>query len=46
VWDDNHDPLSNALEVHINRLRQKIDRGRMPLIHTRRRAGYMLSDRP
>lgn len=44
VWDDNHDPFSNAIEVHINRLRQKIDAGRTPLIHTRRGAGYMLSD--
>lgn len=46
VWDDNHDPFSNAIEVHINRLRQKIDAGRAPLIHTRRGAGYLLSDRP
>ena len=25
VWDDNHDPYSNAIEVYINRLRRKID---------------------
>jgi two-component system copper resistance phosphate regulon response regulator CusR len=43
VWDDNHDPASNALEVCINRLRRKLDPdGCPPLIHTRRGAGYML----
>jgi two-component system copper resistance phosphate regulon response regulator CusR len=45
VWDDNHDPYSNAIEVYINRLRRKIDSvGDSPLIHTRRGAGYMLSE--
>ena len=44
VWDDNHDPFSNAIEVYINRLRRKIDSaGEAPLIHTRRGAGYMLA---
>jgi DNA-binding response OmpR family regulator len=42
AWDDNHDPASNALEVVINRLRDKLDRGRPPLLHTRRGAGYVL----
>jgi two-component system, OmpR family, response regulator len=43
VWDDNHDPFSNAIEVYINRLRKKVDEGHAtPLIHTRRGAGYML----
>jgi DNA-binding response OmpR family regulator len=43
VWDENHDPFSNAIEVYINRLRRKIDEGAAtPLIHTRRRAGYIL----
>jgi two-component system copper resistance phosphate regulon response regulator CusR len=45
VWDDNHDPLTNAVEVYINRLRKKIDSGHPPLIHTRRGAGYILTDR-
>lgn len=45
VWDDNHDPLTNAVEVYINRLRKKIDFGHAPLIHTRRGAGYILTDR-
>lgn len=44
VWDENHDPFSNAIEVYINRLRNKIDAGSdRPLIHTRRGAGYMLA---
>jgi two-component system copper resistance phosphate regulon response regulator CusR len=44
VWDENHDPASNAVEVYINRLRKKIDRaGRIPLIQTRRGAGYYLA---
>jgi len=44
VWDENHDPASNAVEVYINRLRKKIDSGgRTPLIQTRRGAGYYLA---
>ena len=44
VWDENHDPSSNAVEVYINRLRKKIDgAGREPLIQTRRGAGYYLA---
>jgi DNA-binding response OmpR family regulator len=43
VWDENHDPASNAVEVYINRLRKKIDvTGLRPLIQTRRGAGYYL----
>ncbi len=45
VWDANHDPFSNAIEVYINRLRKKIDHdGAVPLIHTRRGAGYIMTD--
>jgi two-component system copper resistance phosphate regulon response regulator CusR len=45
VWDDNHDPASNSLEVYINRLRNKIDvPGEESLIHTRRGAGYTFGD--
>jgi DNA-binding response OmpR family regulator len=45
VWDEHHDPLTNAVEVYMNRLRKKVDAGRKPLLHTRRGAGYMLTDR-
>src|SRR5206468_3110437 len=41
VWDDNHDPFANVLEVLIRRLRRKIDDGFEPkLITTLRGAGY------
>ena len=43
VWDDNHDPFTNVLEVLVRRLRRKIDDGFEPkLIHTFRGAGYRL----
>jgi DNA-binding response OmpR family regulator len=41
VWDDNHDPMSNALEVLVSRLRRKVDDGfDSCLIETVRGAGY------
>jgi len=44
VWDENHDPLSNVIEVYVGRLRRKVDEGfGVPLIHTRRGAGYVLT---
>ena len=44
VWDDSFDPMSNLIEVYIQRLRRKIDDGRpVKLIQTRRGAGYTLS---
>ena len=47
VWDDNFDPVANAVDVLIGRLRRKIDReGLPPLLHTIRGAGYVLTDRP
>jgi DNA-binding response OmpR family regulator len=45
VWDIHFDSVSNVVEVYINALRNKIDRGQPPLIHTIRGVGYMLSDR-
>jgi DNA-binding response OmpR family regulator len=44
VWDDSFDPLSNLIEVYIQRLRRKIDDGfDDKLIHTRRGSGYVLA---
>jgi two-component system copper resistance phosphate regulon response regulator CusR len=44
VWDERFDPLTNLIDVHINRLRRKVDDGFFePLIQTRRGAGYMLT---
>jgi len=41
VWDDNHDPFANVLEVLVRRLRKKIDDGHEPkLITTLRGSGY------
>ncbi len=43
VWDYHFDPQTNVIEVHISRLRQKIDRDfQPPLLHTVRGAGYIL----
>ncbi len=45
VWDYHFDPQTNVIDVHISRLRQKIDRGfDRPLLHTVRGAGYMLRE--
>jgi DNA-binding response OmpR family regulator len=47
VWNIHFDSVSNVVEVHVNALRNKIDRGfERPLIHTLRGVGYMLSDSP
>ena len=46
VWDYHFDPQTNVIDVHISRLRQKIDRGHdSPLLHTVRGAGYLLGQR-
>jgi two-component system OmpR family response regulator len=43
VWDYHFDPQTNVIDVHISRLRQKIDRAfDRPLVHTVRGAGYSL----
>ena len=45
VWDIHFDSVSNVVEVHINSLRNKIDKGfGVPLIRTVRGVGYVLSD--
>ncbi len=43
VWDYHFDPQTNVIDVHISRLRAKIDKGfSPPLLHTVRGAGYSL----
>ena len=45
VWDYHFDPQTNVIDVHISRLRSKIDKGHArPLLHTVRGAGYMIRD--
>jgi len=45
VWDYHFDPQTNVIDVHISRLRSKIDKGfARPLLHTIRGAGYMIRD--
>jgi len=45
VWDYHFDPQTNVIDVHISRLRSKIDKGfAQPLLHTIRGAGYMIRD--
>ncbi|AQA18426.1 DNA-binding response regulator [Halioglobus japonicus] len=43
VWGYNFDPQTNVIDVHISRLRQKLDKEfEQPLLHTVRGAGYRL----
>jgi two-component system OmpR family response regulator len=45
VWDYHFDPQTNVIDVHISRLRSKIDKGHpQPLLHTIRGAGYVIRD--
>lgn len=45
VWDYHFDPQTNVIDVHISRLRGKLDKGfEKPLLHTVRGAGYMIRD--
>ncbi len=45
VWDYHFDPQTNVIDVHVSRLRSKIDRDfETPLLHTVRGAGYMIRD--
>ncbi len=45
VWDYHFDPQTNVIDVHISRLRAKIDKGfDRPLLHTVRGAGYMVGE--
>jgi two-component system, OmpR family, response regulator len=45
VWDYHFDPQTNVIDVHMSRLRSKIDKGfPRPLLHTVRGAGYVVRD--
>lgn len=45
VWDYHFDPQTNVIDVHISRLRAKIDKNfSPPLLHTVRGAGYVIRD--
>src|SRR6185312_4139209 len=47
VWDYHFDPQTNVVDVHISKLRQKIDAdAEQPLLKTVRNAGYMISADP
>ena len=47
VWDYSFDPQTNVIDVHMSRLRQKVDgEGAKPLLQTVRGAGYRLRDEP
>jgi two-component system OmpR family response regulator len=47
VWEYHFDPQTNVIDVHVSRLRQKLDKGfDKPLIHTVRNAGYMIRAEP
>ena len=45
VWDYHFDPQTNVIDVHVSRLRRKIDRDfDRPLVHTVRGAGYVIRE--
>lgn len=47
VWDYHFDPQTNVIDVHISRLRSKIDKEfDQPLLQTIRGAGYVLRENP
>jgi two-component system copper resistance phosphate regulon response regulator CusR len=47
VWDEHYDPLSNVVDVYVQRLRRKLDRtGGESVIRTRRGEGYQLVSGP
>jgi two-component system OmpR family response regulator len=47
VWDYHFDPQTNVIDVHVSRLRSKIEKDfDRPLLRTVRGAGYMIKDDP
>ena len=45
VWDENANPFSNTIEVHIMRLRKKLEKGRERFIYTFSNRGYKIDDK-
>lgn len=46
-WDESYDGLSNLVDVHVSRVRRKVDApGVVPLFHTVRGAGFVFGERP
>ena len=45
VWDENADPFSNTIEVHIRSLRRKLDDDRHKLIFTFSNRGYKIDEK-
>ena len=43
VWDEHYDPMSNVVDVYVQRLRRKLDDAAASLIRTRRGEGYQLA---
>jgi two-component system copper resistance phosphate regulon response regulator CusR len=46
IWGQGFESYSNAIDVHVNNLRKKVDRGVAKLIHTVKGLGYVLEERP
>ena len=45
VWDYNFDTFTNVIDVYINHLRKKVDKGRQnKLLHTLRGVGYIMKE--
>jgi two-component system copper resistance phosphate regulon response regulator CusR len=45
IWGHGFESYSNAIDVHVNNLRKKIDRGARKLLHTAKGLGYVLEER-
>jgi len=46
-WDQSYDGLSNLVDVHVSRVRRKLDAaGGPPLLHTIRGAGFIMDEQP
>jgi two-component system copper resistance phosphate regulon response regulator CusR len=46
IWGQGFESYSNAIDVHVNNLRKKVERGAARLIHTVKGLGYVLEERP